>query len=278
MNIFKRAIVGISIFLSISLLSYKPAISKFEATERGFVEAISMCLPESIGNNMLKRNEEKKVNNMGLDDLVAISNAQAFETDANSLNINTEDFLKEFINKSLNASEKTCEFYIGNKKYNLNGADNIDLETSKSIEKSLTENSGSTTRSANVSFTGIQVSRDTCAEIYQWSINLGEKINNHYSGAIGTFVNVVCAAAKLGVSVFITTFVAKVTSILSAITMFLNTSPYGIIIKAILMIFAAIALIILGHIIWAGANGKGFKMGLKWTGWFKAEWVYEFTR
>lgn len=64
---------------------------------------------------------------------------------------------------------------------------------------------------------------------------------------------------------------------MNKITTFLNClGGWGVIIKLVLIIFSSICAVIYANIVYAGANNKGFKMGLEWCGWFKVKWVYSF--
>ncbi|MCH4202429.1 MAG: hypothetical protein LKF69_00270 [Bacilli bacterium] len=85
------------------------------------------------------------------------------------------------------------------------------------------------------------------------------------------------AALRLTAPAFVAQTTATIAGIISQFTDWLaGLGPWGVVIKLVLVVFATIAAVIIAHIIWAGANNKGFKMGLEWTGWFNTKWVYSF--
>jgi len=125
----------------------------------------------------------------------------------------------------------------------------------------------------SVSFTGINVNPQTCMWVNQKLTAFADKIANNYSGVIG----ITYAALKLTAPAFIAQCTATIAGIINNFTNWLaSIGPWGVVIKLVLIIFASIAAVIIAHIVWAGSHNKGFKMGLEWTGWFKAKWVYEF--
>jgi len=103
--------------------------------------------------------------------------------------------------------------------------------------------------------------------------NFAEKIVGKYSGLAGIVYN----AVKLLAPTFVAQFTTFLVGIINQFTDWLaSIGPWGIVIKLVLILFSAIAAVIIANIIWAGSNHKGFRMGLEWTGLFRTRWVYDF--
>lgn len=257
--------------LSLSLFSYSPARKNRENNKKALEDTITSLITK---NEFVR---SKRLKKMSEDDLV-IENIDEMMNIVKNEEIDFSSFINSIYEKMFIFNTNSAEVQIVNNFISIKIFENFDFTLN---EKQLSEKLTKTpipmhSRNAinnSVTFTGINLNPKTSRWVYDKFLGFADRTINKYSGLMG----LAHMALKLAAPAFVAQAIATVAGMISQFTDWLVTlGPWGVVIKLVLVVFAAIAAVIIAHIIWAGANNKGFRMGLDWTGWFKAKWVYSF--
>jgi hypothetical protein len=255
----------------LSVFSFSPVNKKIEQNKQELEGIItSLVSKDDYGKTNIKRLNNKV-------DELTIDNTGEMHSIIEDSDMDNTYLMNSILTNMFEVNTNSADLKIGESLISILDFESFDFLMNETTDDGIVLNKKMLhlVKAANnsVSFTGININPTTCKWVNEKFINFADKMVNHYSGIIG----IAYAALRLGAPAFVAQCTATIASIISQFTDWLAAiGPWGMVIKLVLVVFAAIAAVIIAHIIWAGANHKGFKMGLEWSGWFKAKWVYSF--
>lgn len=267
----KLLMLSFTMGVSLSLFSYSPVSKNLENNKKALEDTITSLVTknEFVKSRSLKNSTE--------DDLI-IENVDEMMDIMQNGEIDFSTFVNSIYERMFTVDINSAEVQIENDFISIENFEEFDFTLNgNNLNDELNEDSipvhSRNAKNNSVTFTGININPQTSRWVYDKFLGFADKTVNKYSGIMG----LTYAALKLTAPAFVAQATATIAGIISQFTDWLAAiGPWGVVIKLVLVVFAAIAAVIIAHIIWAGANKKGFKMGLEWTGWFKAKWVYSF--